>query len=60
MIDRNLMAKLVTLSEGLKKSTDIAQVKEVQRLTLERLSGYNIFSVWSLLRKVRKEAGRRK
>lgn len=54
-IDRNKMAQAVTLSEGLKKSTDIGQVKEVQRLTLEYLSTFSVFAVWALLRKVRKE-----
>ena len=54
-IDRNKMATVVTIAEGLKKSTNIGQVKEVQRLTLEYLSVCNIFAVWALLRKVRWE-----
>jgi hypothetical protein len=54
-IDRNKMATVVTIAEGLKKSTNIGQVKEVQRLTLEYLSVCNIFAVWALLRKVRRE-----
>ena len=50
------MAEVVTLREGGRESVNIAQVKEVQRLTLEYLAGFSIFSIWKLIRKVRKEA----
>ena len=59
-INRNVMAAEVTIREGKKKSVSIAQVKEVQRLTLLYLSTFNIASVWRLLRMVRKEAKSKK
>jgi len=37
-INLNLLAKDITLEEGLKKSTNIAQVKEIIKLILFRLA----------------------
>ena len=55
-IDRNVMAREGTLREGKKVSVNEAQFKECQGIVLDMLSGHNIFAVWWLLRKVRKEA----
>ncbi len=38
MIDQNDLAQRIAQREGLKKQVDIAQIKEVLRVTLEELS----------------------
>jgi len=52
-INRNKLARAVTLEEGLKVSVSIAQVKEVQRILLNRLADEDPIDVLILLRNVR-------
>lgn len=49
----NEFAKQVTLSEGLKKSLSIAQVKEVMKFTLRGLKELTIEELTSLLKRVK-------
>ena len=54
MINRNELAKSITEREGLKVQVNIAQVKEVLRIALEELSGFNDDEIIQLLNKIRK------
>ena len=53
-INRNEMAKAVTLEEGKSVSINIGQVKEVQRLVLEYLAAADPAEVDALLSRVRR------
>lgn len=39
-INQNELARIITLSEGKRESVSIAQVKEVIKLTLDKLATY--------------------
>ena len=54
MVDLNKLAKEITLKEGKKLSISIAQVKEVLRITLTRLSKMTTDEVIKILRKYSK------
>lgn len=55
-INRNELARRVTLREGLKKQVNIAQVKEVHRVTFTLLANsYSDREVLLLLRRYRKK-----
>jgi len=51
MINENRLAEQIAADEGKKVQVNIAQIKEVLRITLDLLSRRSIFSVWMLLRK---------
>lgn len=53
-INQNRLAQVVTLAEGGKKNTDVAQVKEVQRLTLIELARHKDTEIIALIDAVRK------
>jgi len=53
MIDLNKFAKTITLKEGLKKSLNIAQVKEVIRITLKNLKNVTVDELMALLKRVK-------
>lgn len=52
MINMNKLAREITLKEGLKKSVNIAQVKEIMHLLLKELKGETLESVVALFKKV--------
>lgn len=54
-INQNELAKAVTLREGKVQSLSIAQVKEVQKLTLEELAKLPEDDVTRLLNSIRKK-----
>ena len=49
----NELARLITKREGLKKNTDIAQVKEVLKITLGLLAKMSYKEVVELLKRVK-------
>jgi hypothetical protein len=53
-MDLNKFAKEVTEEEGLKKSTNIAQVKEILRIVLTKLSKINLSELVNLFKKYQK------
>ena len=53
MTNLNVVAREITLSEGLKKSVSIAQVKEVLRLTLKYLKTLTVAELLKLLARVK-------
>ena len=55
MINKNDLAREISLLEGKKESVNIAQIKEVLKYTLEILSRYSNEEVIQLLDNVRKE-----
>jgi len=54
MTNLNDLASEVTLAEGLKKSTNIGQVKEVMRIVFSRLAKMNILEVAEILKRYRR------
>ena len=54
-INLNTLARRITLEEGKAQSVSIAQVKEVLRITLDRLAkDYKVADVKRLLKRYRK------
>lgn len=53
MINLNEMAILITKKEGFKKNTDIAQVKEILKITLGILAKMSYAEVADLLKRVK-------
>lgn len=49
----NEFAKKITLQEGLKKNTNIAQVKEVLRIVLKLMKDMSVEEIAALLKRVR-------
>lgn len=52
-IDLNVLAKKITLKEGLKKQLSIAQVKEVLKLVLKELKGMALIDISDLLKRLK-------
>ena len=50
-INLNILAKEIALIEGKKESVSIAQIKEVIKITLEKLAAEDIIEVLKLLRR---------
>ena len=53
-INENRLALKITRAEGKKVQVNVAQVKEVLRVTLDFLSQEGVVAVWRLLRKHRR------
>jgi len=53
-MDLNKIARELTLKEGLKKSLSIAQVKEVMRLTIKKLSSLPVSVLVNIFKKYQK------
>lgn len=51
-INQNKLASEITKEEGLKKSLSVAQVKEVLKLTLKKLSSFKPSEVLATLEKM--------
>ena len=51
MTNLNELAKTITLKEGKKKNVDVAQVKEIMKLTFEELAKMDCVEVLTLLKK---------
>jgi len=56
MINRNDLAKEISIIEGKKQQVNIAQIKEVLRCTLKLLSNYGDKDIAELLNEVRVES----
>ncbi len=53
MTNLNELALKVSISEGLKKNTNIAQIKEILRLTLRELKQMSMDEVATLLKRIK-------
>lgn len=56
----NKLAKDITLAEGGEVNLSIAQVKEVLRITIDRLANYPLWEVVRLIEKARTQPKRRR